>query len=178
MFYHHTYCALLLITIFGICTTNAATYNCTSDSQCNHGRCIGFYSKDFLNETKICHCDKGYVDYNGGTCNYKQKKQLIAFLLAFFLGEFGANWFYVGDSDVEYDGIGALKCILFVLAIVFSIASFCLIADYDNGCAGLPAVISVLLWLIIIAWYMADWIRIAADPCNMKDPNGICLESW
>lgn len=31
----------------------------------------------------------------GGVCNYKQKSGLVAFLLSFFIGCLGADWFYL-----------------------------------------------------------------------------------
>jgi hypothetical protein len=130
----------------------------------------------------ICNCDHGYVNFNNGICNYKQKKQLVAFLLALFLGEFGANWFYLGNGDIGYNGIGIIKFILSVITIMFiCLGSYCVgpYTTYDKDYYRvIVLIISIIISLITIGWYLADWINIAIDPCNIKDPNGICLKSW
>jgi len=58
---------------------------CTYDADCGHGP----------NGTRICRCSSGYLSVKG-TCNYEQKKQLVAFVLAFFVGVFGADCIYLG----------------------------------------------------------------------------------
>lgn len=127
-------------------TTNfASTTSCLFDLDCEHGECKQIKSRANPNGTFQCVCDKGYVKYGTSICNYKQRKQLAAFLLSIFLGWFGADWFYIGDKDPTYDGLGVLKL-------------------FTVGGAGI--------------WWLADFIRIAADSCNFKDSNNVCLESW
>jgi hypothetical protein len=60
---------------------------CSKDSDCLNGICI--YSIP-----TVCQCNQGFTSF-GGTCNYQQKSGLVAFLLSFFIGTLGADWFYL-----------------------------------------------------------------------------------
>ena len=47
-----------------------------------------------------CECKDGYITYgNSGTCGYKQKEKLTAFLLSFLIGSLGADWFYLARDN-------------------------------------------------------------------------------
>jgi hypothetical protein len=157
---------------------------------------LTFFSKDFPNGTKICDCNKGYDNFNNGICNYKLKTQITAFLLSFFLGPVGAEWYYVGDCDPYYNAVGVAKCIIFVLAIIFIFSAWCSsdmkdirLCDDENSCirtcgdgiiinvSSLILGMSFIAFLFVFLWYISDWIRIVSDPCNMKDPNDFCLLS-
>lgn len=83
---------------------------CISNSDCNYGRCelIKDAFGNHHNNTE-CICNEGYIDYNNGICNYKQKKQLVAFLLSFFVGSFGVDWFYLAMGNAGYIVAGVFK---------------------------------------------------------------------
>jgi hypothetical protein len=81
-----------------------------------------------------CQCNSGWVDYNGGSCNYNQKSKLVAFLVSFFAGEFGADWFYLCSNN-GYTNAG------YVVAGVFKLLS--------AGC--------------LMVWWLVDWIRILCN---------------
>lgn len=148
-----------------LCIVNSQ--NCTIDSDCNNGVCVN----------STCECNIGYVSYDSDICNYAQKKQITAFLLSFFLGGIGAEWFYLSDCNINYEGLGTLKLILFlIIAILVCVR----ILDYQSvnykiGCTHVDIIILILviLWLI---WWMSDWIRILNDPCDFKDGNDVCLQ--
>ena len=57
---------------------------CTTSDTCGNGRC----------ENMVCVCISGYVSRTG-TCNYEQRDKIVAFMLSFFLGWTGADWFYL-----------------------------------------------------------------------------------
>ena len=46
----------------------------------------------------VCKCDDGYLDWEGKPCTYAQKSKLTAFLLSFFIGGLGADWFYLAQG--------------------------------------------------------------------------------
>jgi hypothetical protein len=55
--------------------------DCTVNSYCRQGTCL---------------CNSGFITApNFGFCAYQQKTELEAFLLSFFVGIFGADWFYL-----------------------------------------------------------------------------------
>ena len=56
--------------------------NCTDDS-CGNGTC---------NKVGECECTRHYVTTDK-ICDYKLQSQLLIFLLSFFVGGFGVNWF-------------------------------------------------------------------------------------
>lgn len=55
-------------------------------------------------------CDKCHISTDGLNCDYKQSLQLVAFLLSFFIGECGADWFYLARGNCCYicGGVGKL----------------------------------------------------------------------
>ena len=65
---------------------------CVNDLDCNNGEC--------KNKT-YCKCDDGYTTHgtDAGPCNYKQKNKLTAFMLSFFIGNTGADWFYLAEGN-------------------------------------------------------------------------------
>ncbi|CAF1165870.1 unnamed protein product [Adineta steineri] len=77
---------------------------CSNDNTCGYpnGECI-------LNE---CICLKGWIiqDHYDG-CTYQQKSKLTAFLLSFFLGIFGVDWFYLSCGNFAYIIAGIIKLI-------------------------------------------------------------------
>lgn len=89
--------SLLVIVCIACLVTQANASNCTGDS-CLFGRCLS---------NGTCLCDSGYVTFgsNGLNCNYQQKEKLTAFLLSFFIGSTGADWFYLArgnESMISY----------------------------------------------------------------------------
>jgi TM2 domain-containing membrane protein YozV len=96
---------LILLSLFSILflihlsTTSGA---CTTDSDCNNGKCDA-------TTTKQCQCEKGYVTFKNVTCSYKQKEKLTAFLLSFLVGGLGADWFYLASGNAGYIVAGVFK---------------------------------------------------------------------
>ncbi|KAG5178225.1 hypothetical protein JKP88DRAFT_169122 [Tribonema minus] len=59
-----------------------------------------------------CECNTGYVSTDSLQCNYAQKSELVTFLLSFFVGYLGADWFYLADGDAGYIVAGVFKLII------------------------------------------------------------------
>ena len=79
---------------------------CTVDADCGNGVCVQDGSSLVYN----CQCNSGYVDDNNGTvCGYEQKSELVAFLLSFFIGVFGADWFYLCKGNGLWIFAGIMK---------------------------------------------------------------------
>jgi len=74
---------------------NNYTGECHSDNDCsNNGEC----QLDSSGQT-YCNCDDGYIQADGdGPCGYHQRSKLVAFLLSFFLGSYGVDWFYLYNN--------------------------------------------------------------------------------
>jgi len=97
-----------------LCTLTSADdeISCTSQGQCGNGICeIG---KPW-NETakyNLCKCDEGYIhSEDGKPCEYAQKSKLTAFLISFFLGAVGGDWFYLSQGTAGYIIAGLFKLI-------------------------------------------------------------------
>lgn len=86
-------------------------FKCLSDADCNHGKCVR--EKDIFDNYKNsshCDCDSKYVDYDEEMCNYELKEKLTAFLLSFFIGIWGSDWFYLARGcSGKYICLGILK---------------------------------------------------------------------
>lgn len=79
---------------------------CTDNSDCNFpkGTC-----KEYTDTLSVCVCKDGFTNKNDDPCTYKQKDKVAAFLLSLFLGEFGADWFYLARGDDGYIVAGVFK---------------------------------------------------------------------
>ncbi|KAG5187501.1 hypothetical protein JKP88DRAFT_141257, partial [Tribonema minus] len=58
-----------------------------------------------------CECDTGYVSIDSEACSYRQKSELVAFLLSFFVVFVGADWFYLASGDAGYIVTGVFKLV-------------------------------------------------------------------
>lgn len=57
----------------------------------------------------VCQCNDAWVDRDGAACSYEQKSKLTAFLLSFFAGGVGADWFYLARGNGGYIAAGVFK---------------------------------------------------------------------
>ena len=151
---------------------NMPYYFATNLSSCNyincpinHGVCIN---------SSTCQCRKGFVTnleelalaiYEGNYddfafCCYEQKRQLVAFLLEFFV-QCGAGHFYVKKY--------ARAAPKLVVTIMVYFAS--MVAAGGNG-----GEVLVILPLGLFAWNLADWIMYGINAYN--DGNKMPLEKW
>ena len=95
----------------------------------------GCMSRGFCNNDGSCSCNTGYYTYkcsNGLQCCFAQKKQWIAFVMAWFTSSVGGPWWYVGLSGIAGGILGGClgTCCL---------AAFCIFkstddSDTDSGC--------------------------------------------
>jgi len=118
-------------------------------------------------------------DAHALTSEYERKSKLVAFLLSFFLGYLGADWFYLSQGQAGYIVAGLIK-------LFFPLLSCCFAACCGFACAGAsrtPEVghcgavgVTACNGLIITIWYGVDWIRILAD--SFYDGNGEELKGW
>lgn len=128
-----------------------------------------------------------YVDYESLTNKYSDRSQLVAFLLSFFLGGFGAGRFYCQQYfsasfklllSITVCFIGCLVLLLGCLSVGSreqeftnnhhrSFPAFC------KFCYGL---IVPLLNLILFAWIITDWVLFGLN--EIPDGNGRTLEPW
>ncbi|CAF0945865.1 unnamed protein product [Rotaria sp. Silwood1] len=97
---------LIVLMILKKSETKNSSYKliCSNDKTCNlpNGYCL-------LNE---CICSKGWITTDLSTgCTYQQKLKLTAFLLSFFVGFFGVDWFYLSVSNPAYIIAGIIKLI-------------------------------------------------------------------
>lgn len=78
---------------------------CSSDFSCIHGIC---YTDQNISS---CLCERGWTSSRNqpDVCTYQQKSKLAAFLLSFFLGAFGADWFYLSVGNGGYIAAGVFK---------------------------------------------------------------------
>jgi len=146
---------------------------CMTNEDCSfNGDC------DSLGE---CRCHDGFVtfyefDYSDinstiAECNYKQKDGLIAFVLALFLPEVGASYFYLEDIAM---GVGQLVYFIPGICVVVCIVMALMKADLNTGnwggtCCG---ACFVVLWVIgFIIWWAYAWVSMATG--SALDLNGV-----
>jgi TM2 domain-containing membrane protein YozV len=102
---------LVILLLFFFLTTKCKTENssiqliCSSNQNCAYpnGQCV-------LNQ---CVCSKGWIIVDQSGCTYQLKSKLTAFLLSFFVGTFGVDWFYLSRGNPAYIIAGIIKLITF-----------------------------------------------------------------
>jgi len=151
----------------GSCTTNA---DCNYNGDCNN---------------TVCTCQNNYA---GAFCQHKLKSKLTSFLLAFFVGQYGAMRFYLG-----YTGDGVGKIILIVGGILVCCFGICMGgassgvfgAAAENPAVSLGAGIPMIVCAICCAllgfcallaswlWWIIDWGLILSN--KLDDNEGYPL---
>lgn len=142
------------------------TVKCEYNEDCNHGECKPFYSRQYPDGTLTCFCDSDYTSRNG-ICNYERRDKLTAFLLSFFLGEFGVDWFYLCRNDGGYIVAGIFKLIGSFVLTGLLVCFFG--GDYKSTLKGVAS-----LWISI--FWLVDWIRILTN--DFPDGNHVDLKGW
>ena len=80
---------------------------------CGLGTCVEFPLSPGSLPSPICICTKPYISTINSKCSYKGKSKLAAFLLSFFVGGLGVDWFYLSAGDAGYIVAGIFKLITF-----------------------------------------------------------------
>lgn len=114
-----------------------------------------------------CYCDSGYI---GATCDYKQKKQVVAFCLEFFIGPFGSGFFYMGLYKLA---IGQLMTTLSGPILICFIACLCNKEDNDPGYMQCFELLWKLAWIV---YWLTGVILIGQNKLN--DGDNKPLEGW
>jgi len=147
---------------------------CSTDADCGHGQC----------SAETCQCNLGFTNFGGQACSYEQKNKVTAFLLSLFLGNFGADWFYLAQENSNYTWAGAVKLMtglfFFVSSCFMCCAQICF-AKLNESKVGLlvrlvVGGLALVFSLVNLIWYFIDWIRILADA--FPDGNHVGLKPW
>ncbi|UJR23795.1 hypothetical protein I4U23_026772 [Adineta vaga] len=140
---------------------------CMGDFQCGHGYCQGY----------VCQCHRGYITWRWmNVCNYEQRTKLTAFLLSFFVGIFGIDWFILSRGQTEYIIAGIIKLLISFGCIIGWPIIILHLSKKKSGIVTIPNMINVSLSVTSFLWWLTDWIRILADV--FYDGNGAPLLSW
>merc|ERR1711994_1032103 len=144
-----------------------------------HGECEFSQYNATVISSGFCECEEGYIHWGKEPCAYEQKSKLTAFLLSFFLGYLGADWFYLSQGQAGYIVAGIIK-------LFFPVITCCCAACCGFACAGasrtpevggaMATAATACNGLIITIWYGVDWIRVLADA--FYDGNGEELKGW
>ena len=110
---------------------SSTEHPCVRDSDCGEGSC----KQDGNSVFYYCECDDGWIDdTDGKICAYEQKPELTSFLLSFFVGVIGVDWFYLSCGNGVYIFAGVMK----ILTL---------------GCCGIWAIVD---WIRILAHAFPD----------------------
>lgn len=115
---------------------------------------------------------------NEAQCAYHQKSQLVAFLLSFFVGWTGADYFYLGQTGIIKlltCGIGGL--ILLILGAC--VLALCIAGKSADGISCFGNFMNTLIGLEALAgfgWWLACVIMIGIG--SMHDGNGYPMQTW
>lgn len=161
-------------------TTNNYSYailNKCDNSTCNPdvGYCLS---------NNMCACKEEFANfpmnktetfYPNSACNYEKRKQVIAFLLEFFV-PFGTSYFYLGRKEVGLLKVSVLFFIPLVLLIIF--CHCCKSTSPINNKANsiLFNTFSLIYLVGLIVWLFWDLINISLG--KYTDVNGVSLSAY
>ncbi len=146
----------------------------------NYTNCL---SPSYCESPTVCKCGEGFANYDYPSqpksnvyCQYEQKKQIIAFLLEFFVS-LGVGHFYAGRVL-----FGAFKLLILLGPIIVIILTcFCGITlkpdESASNCISIMTVIFACVFCCAsLIWQMVDIILFGIN--SYKDGNGVPLEHW
>lgn len=135
---------------------------CTYSSDCvAHSQCV----------SGECECTNGWTTENDDApCGYEQKSKWTAFLLSFFIGNLGADWFYLSNGHAGYIVAGVFKLIISCCCCGSARHTSSKGTD-ETSAAGIG--ITSLIGCGSSIWWLVDWIRILV--AKFPDGNGVSL---
>lgn len=143
--------------LFYIVLSSIIYYSCSNDI------CSGNGHYDY--RTEKCICDHGYVTYNSeNQCNYKQKSQIIAFILHIFLFVVGAGEWYLGNILLGFIPIFITmiwifnKYVLWIILCRLNIKEETI--EYFRMYNDIICSFCLLFWFVIDLIYIADGTRV------------------
>ena len=140
---------------------------CSEDIECGLGYCRAY----------MCQCYRGYISwYFTEICTYEQRSKLTAFLVSFFVGIFGIDWFVLSRGNIGFIIAGLIK--MFIGLGCCAGWPFALIdrSTKSRNRVLVSNVVAVILTITSVVWWLTDWIRILADVA--PDGHGAPLRPW
>ena len=105
-----------------------------------------------------------------------KRSKLAAFLISFFAGGLGADWFYLSRGVLIYIIVGIVKLLLIGQA-GFCCFSFkcetCCCCTFGEGLQKCLGPCGCLVSIGVFIWWVVDWVRILTD--TFPDGNGLEL---
>lgn len=110
-------------------------------------------------------------------CAYELRMKLTVFLVSFFVGYFGVDWFLLSRGVAGYIVVGIVK-LLVSLGCFLGWPMVIVNARKQKGKRFVTCcnIVNVVLTLVSFVWWLIDWIRVLADV--FYDGNGAPLQSW
>ena len=104
--------ALCLLNVVFLQEIQAGSNSSRKEACLSNDNCLSTTSECLFNQ---CTCRKGWIEYpNEETfCSYQLKPKLTTFLLSFFLGFVGVDWFYLSLGNPFYIVAGVCKLLTF-----------------------------------------------------------------
>jgi hypothetical protein len=122
---------------------------CTTHGDCGEGACL----------YHACVCDPQWLQSRNHVCDYQQLRWHAAFLMSFFLGPTGADWFYLSRGQALYIFMGVFK--------MFAGPLLTVLVSNDAK----TRLIFLVLWLVTV--WLFDVVRLLL--CAFPDGNGMPL---
>jgi hypothetical protein len=140
---------------------------CSNDIDCGLGYCRAY----------MCECYRGYISwYYMEPCAYEQRSKLTAFLVSFFVGILGIDWFYLSRGNGGYIVAGIIKLLISCGCLFGWPFLYATGTKKSRNYIITGNVINGILTAISLIWWLTDWIRILAD--TFHDGHGAPLKPW
>ena len=123
----------------------------------------------------VCECHNGYATYphtENKKCNYKKKKQWVAFLLE-AIPSFGIGHLYIKNYGL---GIGKLIFWIITWSLLILMRYFSIQREWKDEVALKFGLLSSIFTSVLIIWYITDLVLIGLN--RYTDGNNIDLFPW
>jgi len=129
-----------------------------------------------------CICDDDYATHDAtaetGECNYERKSGLVALLLGIFVGEFGAVYFYIGDTEMGCIQLFLAGVLAMFVGAIFGACCGCAVdaavsnteAEATSTCSRIWASVG---FIAMIVMYIIVLVKVAEG--SLDDSNGVGL---
>ena len=125
----------------------------------------------------MCQCYRGYISwYYLEACSYEQRTKLAAFLVSFFVGPLGVDWFLLSRGNAGYIVTGIIKLLISLVCAIGWPLVFLNASKKKPKQVAIANIFNIIVTAASVIWWLTDWIRVLADV--FYDGHGAPLQPW
>jgi hypothetical protein len=109
-------------------------------------------------------------------CSYEQRTKLAAFLVSFFVGPLGVDWFLLSRGNAGYIVAGIIKLLVSLACGIGWPVVLLNASKKKPKQIAIANIFNIILTATAIIWWLTDWIRVLSNV--FYDGNEAPLQPW